>query len=167
MSTGIALSFPYTFLDRVLAEFILIPESKFKIVIHSIAPAIGVAFLAFMLFQPKPLSATIWLVVLMLFLFNPVLLIFGVAINYLSYKTAREPFTYHFDENGIHVSAVSHEFTHKWSAITKVKATKRYLLFFFAPGAAHCLPLTAIRKAGVFEMLLLLSREMGVKDVAP
>jgi hypothetical protein len=167
MAINIRLSFPYTFLDRVSAEFALIPESKLKIFIYSIIPLFGLAFLAFVLWRQLPLTATIWLLVLVFFLFNPVLTILGVGINHLLNKSTREPFTYLFDDNGIHVSAVTHEFTHRWPAILRVKSTRRRLLFFVGPGAAHCIPMSVVKQAGVLDALLELVREKGVKVVAP
>ena len=165
MRSNIELSFPYTFLDRVMAEFVLIPDSKFKVFIHSLIPLIGVAILTLLLWQGKTVSLDSWLVVLGIFFFGPGLIVFGLCINYITNKASREPFTYMFDDNGIRVSAISHEFTHRWPAISKVKPTQRYLLFFFAPGAAHCIPMRAVKNAGALDTLLELARSKGVKIV--
>lgn len=166
MAGRIKLSFSYTFIDRILAEFALLPHSKIKLVIFSLIPGIGVAFFCFVLWKGIPLSAEVWLIVGGLLLLMPALTILGVGINYLTYPATREPFTYEFDEEGIHVVAVTHDFRHKWSAITMVKCTPSRLMFFFGRGVAHCLPMAAVRRAGVLEPLLELAGSQGVK-IAP
>lgn len=161
----IELNFPYSFFDRILGEFVIIPESRLKIFLHSVIPAIAIIFIVLFIFMDISITFKRSLAFIAMFFFTPVLTIFGVSLNYFFNKAAREPFIYSFDDNGIHVNAVTHEFSHRWNAISKVKPTRHYLLFFIGPNSAHCIPMNAVKKAGVLSSLLVLSKSKGVKVV--
>ncbi len=166
MAQNIELDFPYSFFDRVSAEFVIIPESRLKIFLHSLIPAIGIIFILVFILMDIPITIKGTFIFIGMFIFTPALTVIGVSTNYLLNKAMREPFTYLFDENGIRISAISYEFSHRWNAISKVKQTGRYLLFFIGPGSAHCIPMDVVKKAGALNSLLELSRSKGVKVVS-
>lgn len=64
------------------------------------------------------------------------------------------------------IAQSTYELTHKWAAISRVKPTRRYLLFFMAPGSAHCVPMSAVNAAGALAPLLELAQSQGVRLVA-
>ena len=166
MPYPIELKFPYTFRDRYFAEFQMIFESKLKMIIHSVFPLIGVGLLVFALQSNKTFPTSFWLAIIVAFLFLPGILLVVLGTNFLTNKAMREPFTYLFDEKGVHVHAASYEYIHKWPAFTKVKPTKRYLLFFLGPGSAHCIPMRAVEAEGVLSSLLELAKSQGVAVIA-
>jgi hypothetical protein len=163
MQLPITLSFPFTLADRIRAAFALIPQRKLNIAIHATIPMIGLATLVSEMIQGRPISADVLFIVLACFMFTPVFLVFGVTVNHRFNKSMREPFTYSFDTDGIHVAATTYEFTHKWAAISRVKIFGGFLMFFFTPGNAHCIPLGAVQQSGTLTPLLQLASAQGVK----
>jgi len=163
IQTEINLSFPFTLLNRIHAAFALIPQRKLNIVIHAIIPIIGLSTLAMVLYQGHPVSTEVVLIVFACFMFTPSFVVLGVAITYYLNKAAREPFTYKFDAGGVHISTATYEFTHKWSAISQVKRFGGFLMFFFSPGQAHCIPIGVVQRSGELEQLLQLAQENDVE----
>jgi hypothetical protein len=156
----IQLAFPFSLWDRVKAALVLIPQRRANLVIHSIIPLIGIAFFIPVAMKGR-VSAVAFLILLVCLLITPLFTVIAVAIPYVSSPMMREPFTYSFDDSGIHVHAGTYNYTHKWHAISQVKRAGGFMLFFFGPGTAHCLPLAAIRRANAEESLLDLARKHG------
>ena len=159
---AIQLDFPYSLWDRIRAALILIPERPANIVIHSIIPLIGIAFFVFILIKGR-LSAEVFLVLAVCLLITPLFTVLAISISYMFNPILRERFTYSFDDSGIHVHAGTYDYTHKWHAISRVKQSGGFMLFFFGPGVAHCLPLSAIQRANAVEPLLALARKHGAR----
>ena len=160
---SIHLAFPFTLVDRIRAAFALIPQRPANIVIHSIIPLIGLGFLALILYTGRSLSLPVIVVVAACLFITPFFTVIAVVISYAFNPIMREPFTYTFDDRGIHVNAVTHEFTHHWSAISRVKRFAGFMLFFFGPGLAHCIPLSVIQRENVGQSLLDLAKRHGAK----
>ena len=148
-------------MDRVRANLLLITQRKLSIALALIWPLIGLSFLSFMLIKGRPLNSETWIVIIGCLFFFPFIVAIGAAANHLLNKHAREEFTYLFNSTGIHVSAASYELTHRWSTISRVKQLAGFVMFFFSPGCAHCVPLRAVRAAGVLGPLLRLAKENG------
>jgi hypothetical protein len=158
----VKLSLPFGLIDRVRASLVLVPHRGAAVVVHLIVPLIGIAFLGFALYDGRHVGVVVWLVFIVCVLFTPLMVVMAVLITYLTSKAAREPFTYAFDDDGVHISAASYEYTHRWRAISEAKQFGGFLLLFFDVGNAHCIPMDAIRKAGVLDPLVeLLRRHCG------
>ena len=161
-SNTICLEFPFSIWDRIWAAFVLIPQRRLNIIIHSVIPLIGLSVLGLLLSRGHPIELDAWLVIGTCFFFTPAVTVFAVFINYITNKSVREPFSYTFDANGIHVLAATYAYTNPWTAINKVKCSGGFLMFFISPGYAHCIPLKAIRRSNQYEPLLSLARINGV-----
>lgn len=148
--------------DRLKATFALIPQRPLNIVIHLIIPLIGLATLALVLSQNKPVTSQLVVVLAACFSFTPVFAVVIVLMGHFGTKAARDPFTYRFDENGIHVKAATHEFTHRWSGIRKITRFGGFLMLFYSPGLAHCLPLKWL-SAAELQGIVALATAQGVK----
>jgi hypothetical protein len=159
---SVQLSFPFTWWDRVKATFILVPERRATWIIHSVFPLVGLAFLGALIWRHQVTPYYLF-IVLMCLLFTPLCIVVGVTAAYLTNPALREPFTYSFDDAGIHVHASTYEYTHKWAAISKVKRSAGYLLFFFSGGNAHCIPVIAVDRANAKALLVRLAVGKGVK----
>lgn len=157
----ITLSFPFSLLDRIRASFAVIPQRKSGIAAAAIFPLLGLTFLVLTLVKGRALDAGGYSLVGLSLLFYPAVVVTTATITHFCNRHMREPFTYTFNESGIHVSAVSYEYTHRWSAISHVKQFAGFLMFFFSPGCAHCIPLKAVQSAGVFEPLVTLAKAQG------
>jgi hypothetical protein len=157
----IQLAFPFSLWDRIKAAFVLIPQRPLNIIIHSVVPVIGIAVFVLALIKGQT-DATILLILVACLSMTPLFTVVAVLINYVSVPHAREPFTYAFDDSGIHVHSSRFAFTHKWEAIRRVRRAGGFMFFFFGPGAAHCVPLGAIKSARAEESLLALAQRHGV-----
>ncbi|HLM52371.1 MAG TPA: YcxB family protein [Pseudoxanthomonas sp.] len=157
----IKLSFPFTLWDRIRSGFLLMLQRKRTILFAAALPLFGL-FLMLVLVTGEGIGPKDWLAIVLCLLFYPIVLVVGATAVHFG-KHAREPFTYSFNDSGIHVSAASYEFTHRWSAISRVKQSGGFLMFFFSPGGAHCIPLKAVRSAGALEPLITMAKAHGAR----
>lgn len=72
-------------------------------------------------------------------------------------KLAKGPFTHTFDAEGLHTSGEAFSQTIRWSAILRVRRSRRFLFIFIAPTRAHCIPLRAITDPQFFDRLRTLA----------
>jgi hypothetical protein len=158
---SITLSFPFTWLDRLRASFALVPQRALSMAVAAAFPLFGLAFVLIMLVKGRPLTANAWNLIAICLLFYPAVLVASTTISHFCSRHLREPFTYTFNDSGIHVSAISYEYTHRWSTISHVKPFAGFLMFFFSPGCAHCIPLKVVQSAGALGPLLALARARG------
>ena len=158
---SIQLAFPYSLCDRIKAAFVLIPQRRVNILLHSIIPLIGISVFMFALITGQAHGIAL-LILGACLLVTPLFTVLAVVVTYFSAPHAREPFKYSFDDDGIHVQSRRYAFTHKWEAILRVKRAGGFILFFFGPGVAHCLPVAAVQDARAEEALFALARRHGV-----
>lgn len=158
---AIKIAFPFTLWDRMRASFVLTPQRRLGIILVAIWPVIGLSFLAFMLTTGRPLNFSAWTVVAGSLLFYPAMVVLGTTAAHYGNRHMREPFTYSFDDSGIHVSARSYEYTHRWSTISRVRKSGGFLMFFFSPGCAHCIPLRAVESTETLGALVALAKRRG------
>ncbi|MGO1070635.1 YcxB family protein [Lysobacter sp. CA199] len=107
-------------------------------------PLMGLGLVAIAMTEGGRFTTHALLVSLVCFLFVPGIVLTGAAATHYLYKQSREPFTYVFDNDGIRAVGVTYEYAHKWPAIFQVKRRAGFLMFFFAPACAHCIPLRTI-----------------------
>jgi hypothetical protein len=89
------------------------------------------------------------LVAVMCFALIPLLLIPLIWLSRRRNKLA----TYVFHSEGMHASGSTFSVTIKWTAIPRVRQSKRFLFVFTSPIAAHALPLGALKDQGVLEAI--------------
>ncbi|HEY5852364.1 MAG TPA: YcxB family protein [Lysobacter sp.] len=150
-----------TLIERVRASVLLIWQRWLSVAFAAVWVIAGVSLIVLYWHKEVPITPAIWMVAVACALFAPSMAIIG-AISAHFNKRNRERFTYTFNDIGIHVSADSYEYTHKWVAISRVKRLGGFLMIFFSPGCAHCMPLHAVHAAEAFEPLLKLAAEHGV-----
>lgn len=140
------LSFPssFTYWERVRASAVLMFERKSGYVFAFFWPLVAIGTAAFVLSRGRPLDGQVWFVIVLCFAFVPGVLMLGAAATHYLHKQSREPFTYEFDSDGIRAVGATYEYAHKWPAIFQVKRRAGFLMFFFSPGCAHCIPLRSI-----------------------
>lgn len=155
-----ALSFAprFSVWDRIRANLLLLPHSVGGVLFLLLGPAMG-AMLVVRAGTPLALQLLIPTVFLLL---APLAVTLGVLVGYFGNKAVREAFTYTFDDDGIHVSAVTHAYTHHWNAITRIRPRAGFLLVFFGRGRAHCFREADVTAAGIRAPLLELARRHGV-----
>ena len=132
----IRLSPTFGYWDRVRAALVLIVERPWILAMALLWPLAGLGLLAFAWSKGSLFTGEIWLAALLAMLFVPMMVLLNTAFAYFGHRQSREPFVYLFDADGVHVSATTYEYTHKWPAIFKVKRSAGFLMFFFSPGCA-------------------------------
>jgi hypothetical protein len=157
----IRLTCSLTLWERMRASAVLISQRWLSIFFASIWVAAGISLIGLYWSKGLPLTPMLWFAALACFLFTPLMIVIGATSAHFN-KRLREPFTYTFNDTGIHVSAVTYEYTHKWAAISRVKRLGGFLMFFFSPGCAHCMPLHAVNAAQALKPLVGLARKHGV-----
>lgn len=158
----LTLAYSLTLWERIRASAWLVTQRWLTAVFAGIWVVAGASLVGLYLFKGVPLTPTVWLAALACILFMPLMLVITALLLHFN-KRAREPFTYRFDDNGVHVSAVSYEYTHKWAAISHAKRLGGFLMLFFAPGCAHCLPLRVAGTPEIYKHLLELTKKHEVK----
>ncbi|MBD9477979.1 hypothetical protein [Pseudoxanthomonas sp. PXM02] len=162
----IRLALNLTLGERIRANLLLMLRHWPSVIGTLVFIAMGVTVIVLYLASGKPLRPMTVAIALFAFCFTPIMAVLNALTVHFN-KRAREPFTYTFNTEGIHVDAVTQAYTHRWAAISRVKTLGGFLMFFFAPGAAHCLSLKRL-DAAQRSALVLMAREHGVAvDVAP
>ena len=150
-----------TLWERIWASTVLISQRWLSIFVTGIWILAGISLIILYVYKGIPLTPEVLLAALACILFMPLMTVITVLSVHFN-KVSREPFTYTFNSIGINVSAVTYDYTHKWAAISHVKLLGGFLMFFFSPGRAHCIPLHAVDAAGAFGNLVNLAKEHGV-----
>jgi len=156
------LTFPFSLWDRLRAAFVLVPQSRHGVAAAVVFPLLALACFVFVLSKGRPFDGNAAILLAIGLLFYPLVLTIAVLATYFGNPQAREPFTYTFDDRGIHVSAESYEFTHRWSAISRITCCGGFLLLFFSPNCAHTIPVRFVEQAGMIGPLRALAKDNGV-----
>lgn len=157
----LSFSSSFTYWERVRASTVLMFERKSGCFFALLWPLLAVGFAIMVLSKGRSLDAQAWFAMVLCLAFVPVMLMLGAAITHYSHKQSREPFTYVFDADGIRAVGVTYEFAHKWPAIFQVKRRAGFLMFFFSPGCAHCIPLRSIPDSMVQASLIAMAAANG------
>ncbi|MEH6419925.1 YcxB family protein [Pseudomonas sp. CGJS7] len=157
------VTFPsaFSYWDRVRAAMYLMLERKSGYVFVAFWPLLGIGLAAMTVFKTGRFEAWTLFPLLVCLLFVPVMVLLGAATTHYMNKQAREPFTYTFDADGIRAVGVTYEYAHKWPAIFQVKRRSGFLMFFFAPACAHCIPLRTIPDPDLQASLIAMAAANG------
>lgn len=122
------------------------------ILVHAIFPVAGLTALLLPLLAAgrPPGFDEIWVAVLGL-MFTPLVTAFAIWSKRRRNKLAQGPFTYGFDSVGVHITGASFDMTMKWSAILRVRQSRRFLFIFISPRQAHSIALKTLKAQGVLE----------------
>ncbi|MCH6484307.1 hypothetical protein MMG85_12150 [Pseudoxanthomonas sp. LH2527] len=149
-----------TLRERIRANLLLMLRHWTGLIGTLVFAAMGITVIGLYFQSEEPLRPTTILVSLFAFGFTPIMAtLSALAVHYN--RRSREPYTYTFNAEGIHVEGVTYAYTHRWAAIFRVKTLGGFLMFFFSPGAAHCLPLKRLDPTTA-SALIRMAREHGV-----
>src|SRR5213594_366398 len=129
-----------TFWDHFVGSLLLIRYQRGFIVLHAVFPLFGL-FLLMTPFLGYRLGPIEILLALLCFSFTPLITALAVWAASRQNKLAQGPFTYVFDSEGMHTSGPAFSQTVQWSAIPRMRLSKRFLFVFLSPARAHCIPL--------------------------
>src|SRR6267154_3437061 len=145
-----------TFCEVYAASLTLIRYQGARIVFHIVFPLAGLFFIIAPFFGYR-LGTEEILLALLCFSFTPMIFALAIWAARRRNKLAQGPFTYVFDSDGMHTSGAAFSQTIQWSAIARVRCSKRFLFVFLAPARAHCIPLRDVGGAEVLERLRILA----------
>jgi hypothetical protein len=154
------LAMTLTLRERIRANIILMLGHWTGLIGTLVFVAMGITAIGLHLQSGEPLRLTTLLISLFAFGFTPIMATLGALAAHYSTRS-RAPHTYTFDAEGIHVEGVTYAYTHRWAAIPRVKTLGGFLMFYFGPGAAHCLPLERLDPTTA-SALIRLAEENGV-----
>lgn len=77
---------------------------------------------------------------------------------------ANGPHRYRFDREGLCITTPNTEVKLRWAAIPRVRERAGFLLVYFHPHAAHCLPLRTLTR-GEADAIVRLARDAGVARI--
>lgn len=161
-SVTVEVSFPYWTAYRAALEIIL--HSPFQLVVSALFPLGGMYLIYLWISHHHSVSPTDVLLVIVCFAFTPLITAMSLFLARRRNPLSKGPFKYTFDNVGIHASGEAFSMNVNWSAINKVRESRRFMFFFFAPARAHCIPLQQLSN-GLVKSMLAIART-HVKDVA-
>ena len=132
-----------TFWELFLGSLAVIPYQGWLILVHAVFPLAGLFLLLTPLLGYR-LGAEEIILAILAFSFTPLITMFAIWSGRRRNKLAQGPFTYTFDTEGMRTSGSAFDQMIRWSAIPRVRLSKRFLFVFIAPARAHCIPLRSL-----------------------
>jgi YcxB-like protein len=132
-----------TFWEAFVASLILLRYRRWLIFIYAIFPLAGLFLLITPLMGYRLGVVEIFLAMLA---FSYPVLVTALAVwsSRRRNKLAEGPFTYTFDAEGMHTSGDAFSQTILWTAIPRIRRSRRFLFVFIGPARAFCIPLREI-----------------------
>jgi hypothetical protein len=148
-----------TFWELFVASLVLLRYRWQFIILHAIFPLAGIFLLVVPLITGERLGVAQILPALLAFSFTPLVTAMAVWSARRRNKLAQGPFTYSFDAEGMHTKGEAFKQTILWTAIPRVRRSRRFLFIFIAPARAHCIPLKVICDPQFFDDLRSIAGE--------
>ncbi len=140
-----------TFWDQYVAALTLIRFQGTLIIFHAILPLVSLFILVGSLWERDTFGAEEVRLILFGFCFTPFLAALGVWMRRRRKSLGKGPFTFSFDEEGVHTSTAKLNQTIKWPAVVRLRQSKRHLFIFVSPWRALIIPKKALIDQGVLE----------------
>jgi hypothetical protein len=142
----------------------IILRSPFQLVVYALFPLAGIYLIYLWMSHHHSVSPADVLLVIACFAFTPLITAMSLFLARRRNPLSKGPFKYTFDNVGIHASGEAFSLNVNWSAINKVRKSRRFLFFYITPTRAHCIPLEQLSDGLVKAMLTIASAH--VKDVS-
>jgi hypothetical protein len=131
-----------------------------RLLVAAVFPLAGIYLIYLWGAQRHTYQFTDFLLLTGCFLFAPLIIAMSLFIVRRKNPLSEGPFTYTFDEQGVHASGEAFSLSIKWSAVRKVRESKNFMFFFVSPRSAHCIPIAQVTRVGQLDALRALVREM-------
>jgi hypothetical protein len=145
-SSRVSLTTDPSFWELFVGSLVLIRYQGWRIGLHAAFPLAGVLLLTAPLTTGHRLELVQIPVALLAFSFTPLVTALAIWSVRRRNKLAQGPFRYAFDAEGMHTSGPAFEQTIRWSAIRRIRRSKRFLFIFLSPVRACCIPLRSFSK---------------------
>lgn len=140
-----------TFWEQFIASFMLLRYRWPLMIIFALFPLAGL-FLLMTPLMGYRLGRVEILLALFCFFYMPLIQTLVVWSRRRN-RLAQGPFTYSFDTEGMHTSGAAFNQTIRWTAIPRIRRTRRFLFIFIGPAKAFCIPLRSINDPQFFDNL--------------
>jgi hypothetical protein len=162
-SSSLKVQFHYTFWDRIRSGLVMSFQTPSSIFWTSAFPVAGLGLLGLHLYYGTRVDIGDAVIIVLFFAFTPVFLaVHAVKTHFFSERKGK-PYNYEFGDSGMRASSDTTQLTQSWQAISKIKRQGGFLLLFFSPRCAHCLPYRQLSELGTIEPILSLAREHDVR----
>jgi len=155
-SNRISVTTNPTFGELFVASIIAIRYQGWLIILHTLFP-LGGLFMIMTPFMGYRLGPVEIMMALVGFFFTPLITALAIWSSRRRNSLTHGPFTYVFDSEGMHTSGPSFSQTIKWSAIPRIRQSKRFIFVFLSPSRAACIPLRDVGDSGARERLRTLA----------
>ena len=142
-----------TFGEVFLASLVLLRYRWQFIILHAVFPLAGLFLLLTPFITGDRLGVVEIVLAFFALAFTPLVTAFAVWSARRRNKLAQGPFTYSFDAEGMHTSGAAFSQTILWTAIPRIRRSRRFLFIFIAPARAHCIPIREISDSRFFDDL--------------
>ena len=141
--TRVSINTQPTFWELFLGSLVVIRYQRWLVIVHAIFPLAGL----FVLLKPLlgyRLGPEEIILAVLAFSFTPLITVLAIWALRRRNKLAEGPFNYTFDSDGMRTAGSAFEQMIRWSAIPRIRISKRFLFVFIAPSRAHCIPLRSL-----------------------
>ncbi|WP_181373083.1 YcxB family protein [Massilia glaciei] len=139
-SQELEANYSLTYPERLRAAWDLTMGSPSAILWLCFFPGLGILLLWLMTWSGSRATGLDYFLAFVCFAFVPALIMW---ITHRAHVADREkgPYSYRFNDEGIHVTTATSELTHRWPAIVRVRQKRDMLYLYFTARNAHCVPL--------------------------
>lgn len=162
-STALQIKFHYTLWDRIRSALVMSFQTAASTVWSLAFPAAGLALLGVHFYYGTPIGLGNAGLIVLCFGFSPFLLTYYAVKAHFFGEQKGKPFNYEFGEFGVRAFSDTTELTQSWRATSKVKLQSGFLLLFFSPRCAHCLPYRQLSELDAVEPIISMARAHGVR----
>lgn len=162
-ASSLQVQFRYTLWDRIRSGLVMSFQTVPGILWSLAFPVAGLGLLGVHLYYGTPLGLGKVVLAVVCVLFQPLLLTYYALKAHFFGERKNSPFNYQFGDFGLRAYSETEEWTQSWKAISKVKRQGGFLLLFFSPRCAHCLPYRQLSALGAADQIATLARLHGVR----
>jgi hypothetical protein len=138
--------FQSSFGDQYWASLAALRRSPLQMVLALLFPLFGIVLVVWAL-MAKTATISVFIELPFFLAFTPIITALNVWLYRRRNRTVGGMQTFELDSLGTHISSPAFDVALKWSAISKVAETKRFVLFFISPQSARFLPKRVISSA--------------------
>ena len=142
-----------------LASLILLRYRWQLVLLHAVFPLTGLFLLLTPFLTGDRLGPIEISLAIAAFCFTPLVTALNIWSVRRRNQLAQGPFTHAFDSEGMHTSGEAFNQTIRWTAIPRIRRSRRFLFVFVAPARALCIPRRSINDEEFFEQLRNLAGE--------
>lgn len=141
-----------TFWEFYVASLVSVRYRWQFMIFYTVFPLVGLSILVVPFTRGERPAVVEILLALLIFAYLPLVTALTVWLRRRN-KLAQGPFTCSFDAEGMHSSGPAFSQTIRWTAIARIRRSRKFLFIFIAPGRAHFIPLRAIGDPGFIDDL--------------